>query len=188
MLAHYHAQTWNGAELARALGVSESTVRRYLDLLTGVFMLRQLPPWFENLSKRQVKAPKLYLRDSGILHLLLEIPDEATLLGHPRLGASFEGFLIESLLDHLRTDPGQAFFWRTQRGAELDLLVVRGRERLGFEVKYTSAPGLTPSMRTALTDLKLDRLDVLHAGKDTYPLAPRVRAVALCRLLRDVSP
>lgn len=149
-------------------------------------MVRLLPPWFENLSKRQVKAPKLYLRDSGILHLLLEIPDAPTLSGHMRLGASFEGFVIEGLLDHLRAEPGQAFFWRTQRGTELDLLVVRGRERLGFEVKYTSAPSLTPSMSTALADLKLDRLDVLHAGKDTFALGPRVRAVALSRMLRDV--
>jgi predicted AAA+ superfamily ATPase len=179
MLAHVHGQLLSWSELGRSMAVDDHTVRRYVDILAQTFMVRLLPPWFQNISKRQVKAPKIYLRDSGILHRLLEIPDERTLMGHPCVGSSFEGFVIESLLDQLRVEPGQAFFWRTQQGAELDLLIVRGRKRLGFEVKLSSAPSVTPSMRIALADLALTRIDVIHAGTETFPLAPRIRAVAV---------
>lgn len=188
MLAHVHGQLLNWSELGRSLGVNDQTVRRYADILAQTFMVRLLPPWFENLSKRQVKAPKIYLRDSGLLHRLLEIPDEHTLVGHARVGASWEGFVIENLIDHLGAEPDQLFFWRTHKGAELDLLVVRGRERLGFEIKYSASPTITPSIRIALEDLKLTRLDVIHAGTQTFPLAPRVRAVAFDRIGADVAP
>jgi uncharacterized protein len=186
MLAHVHGQVLSWSELGRSMGVDDHTVRRYADVLAQTFMVRLLPPWFENLSKRQVKAPKIYLRDSGVLHRLLEIPDERTLMGHARLGASWEGFVIESVIDHLHAEKNQVFFWRTAKGAELDLLIVRGKERLGFEIKHTSAPLLTPSMRIALEDLKLTRLDVIHAGKQTFPMAPRVRAVAFEHLTTEV--
>src|ERR1043166_2675693 len=160
MLAHYHAQTWNGAELARALAVSESTVRRYLDLLTGVFMLRQLPPWFENISKRQVKAPKGYVRDSGLLHALLGIAHRRDLENHPKVGASWEGYAIEEVLKALR--PDDAYYWATHQGAELDLLLFKRGRRVGIECKRTDAPKLTPSMRIALKELKLLRLLVVY--------------------------
>lgn len=140
-------------------------------------MVRQLQPWFQNISKRQVKSPKLLLRDTGLLHTLLDVPDARALEGHPRLGASFEGFVIEQILGALRVPPSNAFFWRTHDGAELDLLVVRGKTRLGFEVKYTSAPSLGPSMRIALEDLRLDRLFVVHAGTERWSMAERVEAV-----------
>ena len=173
MVAHYHAQTWNGAELARALAVSESTVRRYLDLLTGVFMLRQLPPWFENLSKRQVKAPKVFVRDSGLLHALLGIANRRSLELHPKVGASWEGFAVEEALKALR--PDEAYFWATHQGAELDLLLFKDGRRLGVECKRVDAPTLTPSMRIALDDLKLDRLIVIYPGDRRYGLAEHAR-------------
>lgn len=182
MLAHYHGQVWNAAEPARSLGTSEPTVRRYLDLLTGLFMVRQLPPWHENIAKRQVKAPKMYLRDSGLLHQLLGIRTEQELLAHPKSGASWEGYAIEETLKALQ--PDQAYFWATYQGAELDLLVFKGGRRLGFEVKRTDAPTLTPSMRIALTDLHLDRLLVLYPGGARYRLADRVAVVPLADLAR----
>jgi uncharacterized protein len=177
MLAHYHAQTWNGAELARAIAVSESTVRRYLDLLTGVFMLRQLPPWFENLGKRQVKAPKVYVRDSGLLHALLGIANQRDLDNHPKVGASWEGLAIEEVLR--ATQPDDAYFWGTHQGAELDLLLFKHGRRIGIECKRMDAPTLTPSMRIALHDLKLDRLVVAYPGDRRYALAEQVEVVPL---------
>lgn len=188
MLAHYHGQTWNSSEFARSFGVSDVTVRKYLDVLTATFMVRQLRPWSENLGKRQVKAPKAYLADSGLLHTLLGIQSMDDLERHPKVGASWEGFAIGAIVDRLRARWDECYFWATHGGAELDLLVVRGRTRLGFEVKRTTAPGLTRSMHTALSDLKLKRLDVVHAGDHTFPLAHRARAVALSRLLQDLSP
>lgn len=180
MLAHYHAQIWNGAELARALAVSESTVRRYLDLLTGVFMLRQLPPWFENLGKRQVKSPKVYVRDSGFLHALLGIANRKNLELHPKVGASWEGYAVEEVLKALQ--PDEAYFWATHQGAELDLLLFQRGRRIGVECKRVDAPTLTPSMRIAMEDLKLDHLLVVYPGERRYPLADRVEAVPLVEL------
>jgi uncharacterized protein len=149
-------------------------------------VVRQLSPWFANVGKRHVKAPKVYIRDPGLLHGLLNLRTLDDLLGHPKLGASWEGFVIEQLVTHLRAQPEECYFWATHAGAELDLLILRGRQRLGFEVKRTSSPSLTPSMRAALTDLGLQRLDVIHAGDETFQLAKNVRAVALQRLLADV--
>jgi hypothetical protein len=186
MLAHVHAQTLNWSELGRSMGVADTTVRRYLDILQGALVVRQLRPWHQNLAKREVKSPKVYVRDTGLLHTLLDIESDAQLDGHPRVGASWEGFAISEVVRQLGARPEQCFFWGAHSGAELDLLVVRGRERRGFEVKLTDAPGVTPSMRTALTDLRLDSLDVIHAGKDTYPLRERIRAVALRRISRDL--
>lgn len=168
MLAHYHAQTWNGAELARSMGVAQLTVRRYLDILTGAFMIRQLPPWHENLGKRQVKSPKIYLRDSGLLHAFLTIDDYAGLEGHPKLGASWEGFALEHALTVI--DPPEAYCWATHAGAELDLLVMKGGRRYGFEFKYADAPRWTRSMQTSLTDLRLERIYVVTPGTQRYPL------------------
>lgn len=182
MIAHYHAQTWNAAEFARALAVSEPTVRRYLDLLAGVFMVRQLPPWFENLSKRQVKAPKVYVRDSGLLHALLGIRTVHDLEYHPKVGASWEGYALEETLKACR--PDDAYYWSTHNGAELDLLMfIRGR-RVGVEFKRADAPTLTPSMRIALDDLKLDKLWVVYPGDKPYALTRKVDVVPLDRFVR----
>ncbi len=188
MLAHYHGQVWNASEFARSFGVSDMTVRRYLDLLAATFVVRILLPWHENVGKRQVKSPKIYLADTGLLHALLNIRTREDLERHPKVGASFEGFAIAAIVDRLRARWNECYFWATHAGAELDLLVVRGRRRIGFEIKRTVAPAVTPSMRTALRDLGLSRLDVIHAGDRTYPLATRIRAVAISRLLRDLTP
>jgi uncharacterized protein len=187
MLAHYHAQVWNAAELARAFGVSEKTVRQYLDVLVGAFVVRRLSPWHENLKKRQIKAPKVYISDTGLLHALLKLRDRDDVLGHPKAGASWEGFCIAQIARRLRAAPDECFFWGVHTGAKLDLLVVRGRSRLGFEVKLTDAPRVTRSMHSALQDLKLDRLDVVHAGRDTFALSDRIRAVSMHRLGADVG-
>ncbi len=188
MVAHYHGQVWNASEFARSFGVADTTVRRYLDILTATFMLRLLPPWTENLRKRQVKAPKLYVADSGLLHTLLDLTEKRDLEGHPKLGASWEGFLLEEVILQLGAQPEQCYFWATHAGAELDLLVVRGRERYGFEFKRTVAPTLSRSMHTAIADLTLTRLDLIYAGQETFPLAPQVRAVAAARLTEDIEP
>lgn len=188
MLAHYHAQVWNGAELARALAVAGSTVRRYLDLLEGALVVRVLPPWHENLAKRQVKAPKVYVADSGLLHSLLGIGTRDELESHPKVGASWEGFVLKELVICLGARPEECFFWATHAGAELDLLVVRGRRRLGFEIKRTSAPSTTRSMHAAMDALQLDSLDVIHAGEHTFPLREGMRAVAFDRLNEDLKP
>ncbi|OFZ70172.1 MAG: hypothetical protein A2Z01_09650 [Betaproteobacteria bacterium RBG_16_58_11] len=180
MAAHYHGNLWNAAEPARSLGVSEPTVRRYLDTLTGLFMVRQLQPWHENLGKRQVKSPKVYLRDSGLLHQLLGIRADRDLLSHPKSGASWEGYAIEEALNHIQ--PEEAYFWATHQGAELDLLLFKDGRRLGLEMKRTDAPTLTPSMRIALEDLRLERLVVLYPGNRRYPLAERVEAVPISLL------
>ncbi len=175
MVAHYHGQIWNHAEPARSLGVGEPTIRRYLDVLSDVFMVRQLRPWHENLAKRQVKAPKVYVRDSGLLHQLLGIRTQTDLLRHPKMGASWEGYVVEQVLRAL--EPDEAYFWATHGGAELDLLLFRSRRRYGIEVKRSDAPVLTPSMRSALTDLSLDQLVVIYPGSRRYAIAPRVTAV-----------
>lgn len=177
MVAHYHGQIWNAAELARAMAVNESTVRRYLDLLCGVFMVRQLPPWFENLGKRQVKAPKIYIRDSGLLHSLLGINTTRELALHPKVGASWEGYAVEEVIKSLR--PDAAYYWATHNGAEIDLLLFLGGRRIGVELKRSDAPTLTPSMRIALADLKLNELKVVYPGEHSYRLAPKVEVVPL---------
>jgi hypothetical protein len=188
MLAHVHGQLWNAAEFARSFGVSDHTVRNYLDLLAGLYLIRVLPPWFENLGKRQVKAPKVYFSDSGLLHALLGIPTSTALHLHPRIGASWEGFLLSSVIARLGARSEECFFWRTHSGAELDLLVVRGGERRGFEFKRTSAPRTSPGMQEALADLRLTSLDVIHAGSETFPIGTQVRAVAARRVLEDITP
>jgi hypothetical protein len=188
MLAHYHGQTWNGAELGRAFGVSATTVRRYLDVLSATLVVRQLQPWHENLKKRQVKSPKVYIKDSGVLHTLLGIKTIEDLSKHPKVGASWEGFVLNELLARLGARTEECFFWASHTGLELDLLVVRGRRRLGFEIKRTSSPKVTRSLRGAFEDLHLDRIDVIYAGQHTFPLAKGIRAVALDRLLTDVEP
>ncbi|MBM4310332.1 MAG: ATP-binding protein [Deltaproteobacteria bacterium] len=177
MLAHYHGQTWNAAEPARVLGVSETTIRRYLDLLTDAYMVRQLPPYFANVSKRQVKAPKIFVRDSGLLHQLLGATTLKSLYTHPRAGASWEGFVIEQILMNEPCD--EAFFWATHQGAEIDLIVRRADALYGIECKRVDAPRLTPSMRNALTDLGLERIAVIYPGSKRYQLADRVEAVPL---------
>ena len=187
MLAHYHGQIWNSSEFARAFGVSDHTVRRYLDVLTSTLVVRLLPPWHENLGKRQVKAPRVYVRDSGLLHALLDIETSAQLERQTRIGASWEEFALENVIRHLGVDARQCNFWRAHTGAEIDLLVMHRGRRFGFEFKLTDAPGVTPSMRSALADLRPHALDVIHAGRETYPLAKNVRAVALERLLEDVN-
>jgi uncharacterized protein len=181
MLAHYHAQIWNAAELARALAVNESTVRHYLDLLTGVFMVRQLPPWHENLGKRQVKAPKVYLRDTGLLHALLGIRNRRDLEYHPKVGASWEGYAVEEILKALR--PDETYYWATYNGAELDLLLFKNGRRIGVECKRADAPTLTPSMRIAMSDLKLDHLYVAYPGDKGYSLAKNVEVVPLSKFV-----
>ena len=188
MLAHYHGQVWSGAELARAFGVADSTVRRYLDLLCSTLVVRQLPPWHENVKKRQVKAPKVYIADTGLLHTLLGIETRDDLEGHPKSGASWEGFVLRELVNHLGARPEESFFWATHAGAELDLLVVRGRRRMGFEIKRTTAPKLTRSMHAARESLRLDRLHVIHAGQATFPLADGAVAVAFDRIREDLEP
>ena len=180
MLAHYHGGIWNAAEAARSLGSTEPTARRYHDLLAGLFMVRQLQPWHENLKKRQVKAPKVYVRDSGLLHALLGLASEREILSHPKVGASWEGYAIEETLRVVR--PEAAYFWATHTGAELDLLLFRGGRRYGVEVKFQDAPRLTPSMRVALTDLRLEHLTVLYPGDLRYDLGRRVTVVPLAQL------
>ncbi len=177
MLTHYHGQIWSAADPARSLGVNESTVRRYLDWLTQTYMVRQLQPWFENLGKRQVKSPKIYFRDSGLLHSLMGLRGEADLLRHPRLGASWEGYAIEQVLRLAR--PDDAYFWATHTGAELDLLMFRYGKRIGVEFKWADAPSLTRSMNIAMQDLKLDALYVAYPGDRRYTLADRIEVVPL---------
>ncbi|MEQ1880675.1 MAG: ATP-binding protein [Burkholderiales bacterium] len=182
MLAHFHGQIWNAADPARSLGVSEPTVRRYLDTLTQTLMVRQLQPWHENLGKRQVKAPKVYFRDSGLLHALLDVGSLSALLAHPRSGASWEGFALEQVLRLAK--PEQAFFWATHQGAELDLLLLRGTHRVGVEFKRADAPAATRSMQIAAEDLKLDVLYVVYPGEHRFHLARNIEAVPLRSLLK----
>jgi uncharacterized protein len=184
MLAHVHAELLNWSELGRSMGVSDATARRYADLLEGTLMIRQLRPWHENIGKRQVKSPKLYFRDTGLLHMLLGIRALDELEVHPRVGASWEGFVIEQLRRALRAQGEELYFWRTEHGAELDLLFVRGRRRIGVEIKRTSSPKSTPSMHRAMADLRLDALYAVHAGEHRFPLAPRIEAVPWTELLK----
>lgn len=181
MIAHYHGQLWNASELARSLAVSRPTVDRYLDALTDALVVRQLRPWYANLAKRQVRAPKIYVRDTGLLHRLLQVLDREDLLGHPKAGASWEGFVIEQFLQaHEVVDPA---FWATHGGAEIDLLFTWQRQRCGLEIKLSDRPRVTPSVRHALDDLELDHVLIAHAGTDSYRVAEHVTAVAVADLL-----
>jgi hypothetical protein len=180
MLAHYHGQTWNAAEIGRSMGLSDKTVRSYLDILTGTFMIRQLQPWFENLGKRQVKSPKIYFRDTGLLHSLLDIPDKHNLLGHPKVGASWEGFALEQALQILH--PNTVYFWRTHAGAELDMVFQFRGNRYGMEIKFNEAPSLTPSIRIATSELALDHLWIVYPGSETYPVTKNITALPLKNL------
>ncbi len=180
MLAHVHGGVLNLSELGRSLGVSDHTVSRYLDVLVGMYLVRRLPPWFENLSKRQTKSPKVYVRDSGLLHALLSIESRSDLEGHPKLGASWEGFALEQVLARV---PGrEAYFWGTHAGAELDLLVLQGKRRIGFEFKRADAPSMTKSLHVALEDLRLDRACIVYPGRKRYPVHDRVDAIPLSDL------
>ena len=187
MLAHWHGQVWNSSEFARSFGVADTTIRRYLDILTGALVVRQLQPWHANIAKRQVKAPKVYLRDAGVLHALLGIDSMQSLNTHPKSGASWEGFLLDAIIDRLRLEDEQVHFWATHTGAELDLLIARGRKRIGIEIKRTTAPRVTPSIRSALHDLGLSEVIVVHAGRESCPLGARVRGVAARRLGTDLA-
>lgn len=186
VMAHHHAQLWNSSEIGRSFAVADTTVRGYLDKLCDALVLRKLAPWYENISKRQVKEPKIYVRDTGLLHALLSLSSQHDIESHPKLGASWEGFIVEQIIDLMRARSSEAFFWRTHTGAELDLLIVRGRDRIGFEVKRTTAPALTPSMRAALSNLHLQSLTVVHAGKETYPLAKNVQALSWHHLVERI--
>jgi len=177
MVAHYHGQVWNAAQFARSLSTSENTARRYLDILAGAYMIRILPPWFENIRKRQIKSPKIYIRDSGIFHSLLQLHTLEDLQGHPKLGASWEGFALEQVLTALETR--DTYFWATHAGAELDLLVMVSGKRYGFEFKYADAPGRSRSMHAAIQDLRLEKLWVLYPGQQEYALDDRISVIPL---------
>ncbi|HLB42386.1 MAG TPA: ATP-binding protein [Gammaproteobacteria bacterium] len=183
MLAHYHGNIFNASEIGKALGLTHKTIRHYADILVGTFMLRELPPWFENISKRQVKSPKIYFRDSGILHYLLNIANDENLYHHPKLGSSWEGFALESVIRHHEANDSEYYFWATQSGAELDLLIIKNGKRLGFEFKYTDAPKITKSMTIAMNTLKLDKLIVIFPGKESFPLAKTIQACGLEKYL-----
>lgn len=178
MLAHLQGQVWNAADLARSLGSKEDTARRYLDVLAGSFMVRQLSPWFENVGKRLVKASKVYIRDSGILHALLGLKNQIQVHSNPKLGSSWEGFALEQVI-RLAGAEKEAYFYKTYSGAELDLLIMRGGKRYGFEFKYADAPRSTKSMHAVIADLKLDRLWVVYPGERRYPLNDRIEVVPI---------
>lgn len=185
MAAHYHGQIWNHAAIAGAMNLGEKTVRRYLDVLTDLYMIRQLQPWHANLKKRQVKSPKVYFRDTGLLHYLLGVRAEKELWTHPKCGASWEGYVIEESLKAVQ--PEEAFFWATHQGAEIDLVLIKDGRMLGVECKRVDAPRLTPSIRIALNDLKLERIAVIYPGAKRFPLAERVEAVPLDALVEGIN-
>ena len=187
MLGHWHGQIWKSSEFARSFGVADTTVRRYLDILTEALVVRQLQPWHANIAKRQVKAPKVYLRDTGVLHSLLGIKNMQSLNSHPKCGASWEGLMLESIVDGLNLRDDEAHFWATHGSAELDLLITHGTKRVGIEIKRTTAPKVTRSIKTAMADLHLAEAIVVHAGKESYRLGEHVRAVAAHRLEADLG-
>lgn len=187
MLAHYHGQIWNASEFGRAFGMSDKIVRQYLDILSATFVVRQLAPWWENISKRQVKAPKVYINDSGLLHALLGLDNKEELEVHPKIGASWEGFALNAVLSWLNVRSEEAFYWATYSGAELDLLIIRGNKRLGFEFKRTTSPSLTRSIQVAISDLNLTKAYVIHSGSESYPLSDKVTALCLADLLTGIK-
>jgi len=184
MIAHYHGQIWNASEFARSFGVSEVTIRRYLDILAGAYVVRILPPWFASIRKRQVKAPKIYVRDSGILHALLQLETLASIQSHPKLGASWEGFVLEQVIGLLETR--DAYYWATHGGAELDLLVILGGKRYGFEFKYADAPSTSRSMHVAIQDLSLEHLWVIYPGDQEYFLHDKISVIPINAVRRAV--
>lgn len=179
MLAHYHGQIINYSEIGRSFGIADTTVRKYIDLLTATFMVRQLPPWYENIKKRQVKSPKIYFRDSGLYHTLMGINDFDALQFNPKLGASWEGFAIEEIIRRYDAQEGEVYFWSAYGRAELDLLILKDGKRLGFEVKYTEKPSVSRSLHVAQTDLAIDELIVVYNGKDSFPLTETIRAMGV---------
>lgn len=185
MLAHYHGQLFNASELGNSLDISFNTAKKYLDILSGTFMIRQLTPWYENIAKRQVKSKKIYFRDSGIYHSLLSINTDRELLVNPKLGASWEGFALESIIRHLNIDQQDCYFWATHNQAELDLLIVKGNKRIGFEFKHSKAPALTRSMKIASEELKLDKLTVIYAGNKKFKLSSEIDCMPLEDFLKS---
>ena len=185
MLAHYHGNLFNASEIGRALGINYKTVQHYLDILTGTFMIRELPPWFENISKRQVKASKIYFRDSGVLHSLLGISSYSALLTSPKIGASWEGFALEEIIRLHQAKVEECYFWATHGEAELDLLIIKNGKRLGFEFKYTDAPKMTKSMVVAQEYLGLDQLTIIYPGKHRFPVGRNIHAIGLERYMVD---
>ena len=185
MLAHYHGQQFNASEIGKSLGAADTTVTRYLEILSGTFMIRRLTPWFENIKKRQIKTPKIFFRDSGILHRLLGIPGLEQLVTHPKLGASWEGFALEQVIQACGVSEEETYCWGVHNQAELDLLLFRGQERLGFEVKYTDAPKATASQRSALEHLRLDSLTIICPGNASYPLDEKIQVQGLAHLLKS---
>lgn len=186
MLAHYHGQIFNASDIGRSINVSYKTSDRYLDILTGTFMIRRLSPWFENISKRQIKSPKIYFRDSGLLHTILGIEDRNALLKHPKLGASWEGMALEQVIKHLEVDNDDCYFWATQGGAELDLLILKNSQKLGFEIKYTDSPKITKSMYIAINDLGLDSLTIIIPGAEQFALEDKIKVCGIDNLLHYV--
>lgn len=186
MLAHYHGQTVNYSEIGRSFGASDNTIRKYLDLLSSTFMIRQLQPWYENIKKRQVKAPKIYIRDSGIFHTLLGVEHNKDLQFHPKLGPSWEGFAIETIIRHYGADEGESYFWSAYGRAELDLMIFKGTRRIGFEIKHTDTPRITRSLRTAREDLNVDELHIVYPGKERFPLDQGIEAVGLTSILEEI--
>lgn len=187
MLAHMQGHVWNASEVGRSLGLSDITVRRYLDMLSDALMIRLVQPWYANVKKRQVKSPKIYFRDVGLLHALLGITSMEDLLSHPKLGASWEGFVIALIVDLFRLKDHQVYFWRAHTGAEIDMIVQRGTQLIGIEIKRTSSPMVAKSIRSALTDIGLDSVNVVHAGNDSYALTDRIRAVSAFHLQTELQ-
>jgi len=186
MVAHYHGQIWNASDFARSLGVKEDTARRYLDILAGAFVVRELPPWHENLGKRLVKSPKVYIRDSGILHQLLGLKNRTQIQSHPKLGFSWEGFALEQVISVMNSEK-DSYFYKTYAGAELDLLIIKGGKRYGFEFKYADLPRLGKSMKVVFDDLKLEKLWVIYPGSRSFPLARGIEALPLKNLKNIIS-
>lgn len=187
MLAHYHGNIFNASEIGRSLGAANTTIRNYLDILSGVFMIRQLQPWQANIKKRQVKSPKIYFRDSGIFHTLIGIENFAALRSNPKLGASWEGLALEEIIRHHQAESEDCYFWATHTGAELDLMIIKSGKKLGFEIKYTESPKITPSMINAQKDLQLDQLTVIVPSKTDFPLTKEIRAIGLENYLKQTQ-
>ena len=182
MLAHWNGNVFNASEFARSLDVSAPTIKRYLDILAGTFMIRTLQPWHANIHKRQVKSPKIYFRDMGIMHALLNLPDQSALQAHPKLGASWEGFALEQVIQINQTETADCYFWGTYAHADLDLLIIQGDRKAAFEFKYTSTPKITRSMYSALEDLELDGITIVYPGNETYRLSEKIRVTTLQQL------